>query len=95
MPSYRDLDQRQKQFWNEWVAYAWATPLIEGQWLEGHCPMHDKDKTDYGSAQFNFNKGVFRCQRELPCHSPKRAMSISNLRAWIEVVTEVRASNGE
>lgn len=45
--------------------------------FNGHCILHDVDKETV-SAVYNFDRGIMRCQKEPPCHAPKRAMSIVN-----------------
>lgn len=53
----------------------------------GFCPMHDADKKTEGSAEFNFHKGIIRCQGDPCCHAPKRAMSLVNVLARLQNVT--------
>lgn len=46
--------------------------------LLGFCPLHDPGKKTEGSAEFNFRKGIMRCQGDPCCHE-RRAMSLSNV----------------
>jgi hypothetical protein len=48
----------------------------------GWCPLHDTKREHEGSAEFNFHKGVMRCQAD-PCCHPKRAMSLVNVMVMI------------
>lgn len=59
--------------------------------LLGFCPLHDADRKVEGSAEFNFRKGIMRCQADPRCdiRSAKhenngrvpRAMSLSKVEA--------------
>lgn len=48
--------------------------------LLGWCPLHDAAKETEASAEFNFHKGIMRCQGDPRCHT-KRAMSLNNVMA--------------
>ena len=41
--------------------------------LLGHCPLHDKQREVEASAEFNFRKGVMRCQGDPRCDPRKRS----------------------
>ena len=56
----------------------WAGGADPSGNFNGHCVMHDREKTMIASAVYNFDRGVLRCQGEPSCHSPKRAMSLVN-----------------
>jgi hypothetical protein len=55
-----------------------------GWWL-GWCPLHDEAHDPrHASAQYHFGLGSYRCLADKPCHAPKKAMSLSNLRMRVE-----------
>lgn len=63
-----------KQF-DAWVL--WDDGCDDDGNFIGHCPLHDSMRAVEGSAEFNFTKGVMRCNRD--CHQGKRAMSLTNV----------------
>ena len=72
VPSMQDFERLRK-----WVC--WSDGLDpDGRWL-GFCPIHDRSRRSEGSATYDFVKGMFRCNGEIPCHKGKRAISINNL----------------
>ena len=62
--------------WVDWVM--WDDGCDDGGNLLGWCPMHDADKAREGSAEFNFLKGIMRCQGDPSCHPKRRAISLTN-----------------
>lgn len=52
----------------------------DGWWM-GWCPLHDNDrKRGKPTAMYHFRLGSYKCLLDIPCHAPKRGMSIINLR---------------
>lgn len=63
--------------WRDWVCWDDGSDDVGN--LLGFCPLHDAGKVTEGSAEFNFHKGIMRCQGDPSCHAPKRAMSLVNV----------------
>lgn len=61
----------------DWVD--WQTGADDSGNILGHCPLHDGEKQMESSAEYNFHKGIMRCQGDPPCHIGKRAMSLTNV----------------
>ena len=72
--------------WKDWVC--WSLGAGDSGDMLGFCPLHDADRQSEGSAEFNFLKGIMRCQGDPSCIAPKRAMSLAN------VVLRMRSQNG-
>lgn len=71
--------ERQSTMWMDLVFVEDGT-TAEGWWI-GWCPLHDQVRDpQHATAQFNFQKDVYRCTNDEPCHAPKRAMSLTNLK---------------
>lgn len=87
MPSWVPEDlrptDRQRDMWGQ-LTFFDDGATADGWWL-GWCPLHDTARDpQQASAQFNFKKDVYRCTAEEPCHAPKRAMSLTNLKARVD-----------
>ncbi len=58
----------------------WEDGCDEAGNFLGFCPLHDKERdVEAPSAEYNFHKGVMRCQGDPSCHDGKRAMSLNNV----------------
>jgi hypothetical protein len=55
--------------WEAWVL--WADGCDDNGNFLGHCPLHDPMRKREGSAEFNFFKGVMRCQGDPRCDTRK------------------------
>lgn len=62
--------------WKDWVC--WGDGVDDAGNMLGFCPGHDAGRETEGSAEFNFFKGIMRCQGDPACHTGKRAMSLIN-----------------
>lgn len=82
-PEWLPSPARHTQF-VDWVL--WADGCDDSGNFLGFCPLHDVNRRREGSAEYNFFKGIVRCQGDPPCHSPRRSMSLGNLlTAWTGV----------
>lgn len=74
MPAWLPTPARHAQF-KDWVL--WPDGCDDFGNFLGWCPLHDPERALDGSAEFNFFKGVMRCQAEFSCHDGKRAVSLT------------------
>lgn len=63
--------------WEAWTLWVDGCD-DEGNFL-GWCPLHDQARSVEGSAEFNFYKGIMRCQGDPSCHAGKRAIALNNV----------------
>jgi hypothetical protein len=73
--THADRVQYRQDIWHLWIDADLGS--AEGWWV-GWCPLHDRDRHEAGSGEFNFSNGTFRCMAEPRCHN-KRGMSVSQL----------------
>lgn len=96
---YEELKIRYPNAWPAFLPSAWHEKRF-GPWVDlndcddagnfiGYCPLHDNAKEHDASAEFNFSKGIMRCQADPSCHPGKRAMSLQN------VVNRMQSDGGE
>lgn len=77
MPTYTQEERiaYRRDIWSLWLAEG-LKPM--NGWDVGYCPLHDRDKLEPGSGEYNFNNGTFRCTRSPRCHN-RAGMSLSQL----------------
>lgn len=78
--------------WVDWVC--WVDGADDDGNLLGFCPLHDAQREREGSAEFNFLKGVIRCQG-YPCCHPKRACSLDTVRLSMDGRDATRAKHAD
>jgi hypothetical protein len=76
IPGWALPSPRRHAQWVEWVL--WADGCDDDGNLLGWCPLHDPQREREGSAEFNFLKGVMRCQGDPRCHD-RRAVSLDTV----------------